>query len=468
MLTGIEKAQQLDIEETLNFWLNEERRCVTVKSLTLEFDGLTRQEAVHLLEECVTRRHSSSTSEDEPYYEITRCVVDPISNGRSIVRLVTSTTANGRGDIYSVCPKDAKSSVQAAHEIDRVKERQIFFAAEGQQQQSRIPPPIIRPSSQLLVDNIASATNDRSSSGSADAKENTLPVLTSNKSTARQPERTIASNSSCSALPNTSATTHTTTTTAAKFFSSSNSKSNGVDHKRKNTVTEDLSSSPTPAAVLKANPPKPTAMTDHKKISNNTETGASGTTNTHSKLVGNADDFIGDESSSSEEEETITKANRKNKPKDDQGEQSTTKKKKPRRNHDSSSQVVDAVDSMVATQKEVTRSKESTKGAMDSFASTRKVENIANIASNAIPNATAKARRKKYIEQTTMDERGYMHTETVCIMEDIPEEEMHQSQQLPKEIPKSSNNKSTISTSTSNANNKKQMGLNAFFAAKKK
>ena len=108
--TTIDKETSVSIQETIQFWLQDECRCITVQSVTHKFNYLTRSEAAQLLEleECVSLMSKGSTG----CCEVTRCCIEQESNGRSAVKLIKAIVTPDRetkkeatkGSIYSVCP----------------------------------------------------------------------------------------------------------------------------------------------------------------------------------------------------------------------------------------------------------------------------------------------------------------------------------------------------------------------------
>ncbi len=453
------------IEEIIHFWLCEERRCVTIKSLTLEFESLTRQEAARLLERHVLKHCGSG-------YEITRCVMDKNDRGRLVLRLVNSfmdgiNSINNdvkSSNIYSVSPlaktsdekkQIAVSSVQAAHEVDRVKERQVLLSREGSIQ----PLPFIIAPSLLLLEDATAAT---------EAKENSLPAISQvgdhtqvvenaprrTKDTAREQELPSMKSAKPIAAKNTAATT----TTAANFFSSAATKKQRQDSSRLvDTATiersKDIGAKET-AAVMAGNKKACNALPP--KTYNN-------------KLIGNADDFVGDELS---EEETSSYS---------QEGVSRTKATANTKSVTTSSSSENIQNDNDADGKSSRKQKREEKQENNVVASSAAINAFAGSQQEVKADdttATAKRarhrQRKKYVEQTTMDENGYMHTETICVMEDIlTDEEEEEVQQQQKSVGKKTMPKIGISISEASkvkqvVSNKKQMGLNAFFTTKKK
>ncbi len=126
-------------------------------------------------------------------------------------------------------------------------------------------------------------------------------------------------------------------------------------------------------------------------------------------------------------------------------------------------------------------------GSMDAFA--KKKDNGGDTGANAnVTAGTSKKRRKKMVEQTTIDKNGYMCTETVTVWEDVEDEEEIKESGKPKAMATAStgsarnNGKCPSSSSASSSKNnttksgsaggskggpKKQAGLMGFFAKKK-
>lgn len=110
-------------------------------------------------------------------------------------------------------------------------------------------------------------------------------------------------------------------------------------------------------------------------------------------------------------------------------------------------------------------SKEIVYGAMDSFAHKGDKKQGDGRSSQE----TGKRRRKKLVEKTTMDEKGYIHTETVCVWEDIPsDEEDNTAQGSPPKKPRpSATGEGPRRPAAKKTKGMKQAGLMGFFSKKK-
>jgi hypothetical protein len=446
MLTA---EEQNSVEERIHFWLCEELRCVSIKCLTMEFENLTRQEAAELLERYIVKNSANIK------YEITRCVLEKNDLGKLVLRLTKSSVdgsymvnSDNKGcNIYAVCPlaisgdgkkRVAVSSIQASHEVDRVKEREVFLSRVGKVKPLRS---IICPSLTSLED-CATWT---------EAKENSLPASPQvDPHFVHENARGHDVSRSKSANP---ISTKSITTSASSFFSSGAKKQSHDD--RRLDITSTVHTKKNEGALKKA-----PASVDNRKDCNPIPKKDSS-----KKLIGNADDFVGDESS--EEEVCYRPQNGQHSGK--------TKATKTFENGSCPSQGtnIDDPDTMNTRKQkrdvknEIDCSAAST--AINSFAGPQHEHNSKD--ESAAAKRVRHRQRKKYVEQTTMDENGYMHTETICVMEDIltDEEEPQQKTSANKNVmTKIGFNSKEDSKAKQVVGNKKQMGLSAFFTTKKK
>jgi hypothetical protein len=436
------------VEERIHFWLCEERRCVSIKFLTMEFDRLTRQEAADFLEKYLAK-HSSNGD-----FEVTRCVFEENGLGKLVLRLSKSSVDGSYicnsdikgSNIYSVCPLAASgnekkliavSSIQAAHEVDRVKEREGFLSTEGK----------VKPLRSIIY---PSLTSPEDSAVWTEAKENSIP--TSPKLDPHLVSGNAQGHDISTLKTSNSISTKGISTSAASFFSSSIAK------------TQNLGS-PMPEITCTAHARKndgaqQKASADNPKVGNPiVNKGFS------KKLIGNADDFVGDESS---EEETCFEPQN-----GQQSEKTILTKTKQNGHYPAQGTIIDKTDTISIRKQKRDEKKESD---FATASTTNKSFDVPQQKLNSNDEAATAKRvrhrqRKKYVEQTTMDENGYMRTETICVMEDIATDEEDQQQKM-------SVNKSMISKIGTNSKedskgkhvvgNKKQMGLSAFFTTKKK
>lgn len=438
------------VEERIHFWLCEERRCVSIKCLTMEFERLTRQEAADFLERYLAK-HSSKSD-----YEVTRCVLEENGYGKLVLRLSKSLVDGSYmfnsnikdSNIYSVCPMAvsgdekklvAVSSIQAAHEVDRVKEREGFLSREGKVKPLRS---IIYPSLTSLEDGAVWT----------EAKENSIPTspqldphLVSGTAQGHEVSRLKTSNP---------ISTKSITTSAASFFSSSIAKTQNLDSARLE-ITSTVHARKNDRAQQKA----PASVDNQKDGNPILNKGFS------KKLIGNADDFVGDESS---EEETCFKPQN-----GQQSEKTTATKTTQNDNCPTQGTNIDETDIISIRKQKRDEKKESDFAAAST--TNKSFEGPQQKHNSKDEVATAKRvrhrQRKKYVEQTTMDENGYMRTETICVMEDIATDEEEPQQKI--SVNKSMNAKiGTNSKEDSKGKhvvgNKKQMGLSAYFATKKR
>ncbi len=446
MLTA---EEQNSVEERIHFWLCEERRCVSIKCLTMEFENLTRQEAAELLERYIVKNIANIE------YEITRCVLEKNGHGKLVLRLTKSSvdgsymfnSDNKGSNIYAICPlaisgdgkkRVAVSSIQAAHEVDRFKEREVFLSREGKVKPLRS---IICPSLSSLED---CATWTEAKENSSPASPQVDPPFVHENARGHEVSKLKSANLS---------STKSITTSAASFFSSG-AKKQSHDGLRLD-ITSTVHTKKNEEALKKA-----PASVDNRKDCNPIPKKDSS-----KKLIGNADDFVGDESS----EEEICYRPQNGQPSgktkatktfehgscptqgtniDDPDTKSTRKQKRDEKNEIDCSAASANINSFAGPQQE--------HNSKDESAATKRVRH---------------RQRKKYVEQTTMDENGYMHTETICVMEDIltDEEESQNKTSVNKNaMTKTRFNSKEDSKAKQVIGNKKQMGLSAFFTTKKK
>jgi len=332
--------------------------------------------------------------------------------------------ASRSSTLYAVCPLNSadgcKLSIKDVHSAELAKIQDQFLSSKS----SSDIKCFIRPSSPLLADISMSKENS--------SPDHLIPVLFS-KPTRPLQTRQAQSKSNGNITAESSSTVKTTTPRLADkdqektFPNAKNSAASsffGSHATKKRNVTQKPRESPSKSAT---------------------------------NQVGNADDFVGDEESDEEKENHVLDVETEvvNMNEEEPEEEPVKIVKKSRRKKKAEDE-----------ETELDPQSETTKGAMDAFA----VVATKSSSSQSVA-SSGKRRRQKHVERTSVDVDGYLKTETVCIMEDIPtdEEEGESKNTAPIET------KSSLTAKTSNASKKpvaksigkkKQMGLNAFFTKK--
>ena len=186
-------------------------------------------------------------------------------------------------------------------------------------------------------------------------------------------------------------------TISSKTTSSTKSSSNNKSSKSSATVPS-MFQRAAAAVPSRSNKPKATVEQDEKE------------NNKRPKLVGNADDFVGDEEESDDEVQMDTK------PVNVRG----------RAVPDDEAMIHDDEEEE-ETKEEKAKAKPTIYGAMDDFA---KPKEKAAPQDEGAPKR--RRRRKRLVEKTTIDKSGYLHTETQEIWEDIPTDE--EEEEAPKKV----------------------------------
>jgi len=107
-------------------------------------------------------------------------------------------------------------------------------------------------------------------------------------------------------------------------------------------------------------------------------------------------------------------------------------------------------------------------GAIDAFASTKSKSNGTMRHTTSTNGNKVQRQRKKLVEKTTMDKNGYIHTEMVEVVEDIPSDEDENQKPTRSQLSTTSTKQKTKpKAKAKNTKNMKQAGLMGFFAKKK-
>lgn len=306
----------------------------------------------------------------------------------------------------------------------------------------------------------------------------------------------IASEVTTTSIPATSSVTKSKVTTAAAFFGSSNTKSSNSANKKKSSTTEETSTAKTSK--------EDNVTQEHKDSSTKNEKSNKRVNENNSKLSarGNADDFIGDTDEDEDflQEEAARKkrnaaAARKAAREQMQNEQTKRrnlgsmkerrsyvdpeKKRRVLDDDDEEDEVMEqeASDEEMKGLEKGEEVKEAKVGAMDAFAKKSSPSSSSEMGlknkSDGNNNGGSKKRIKKLVEQTSVDENGYMRTEMVTIWEEVDDTNEVESKStsgtsaLKKNagMAKSGSGKASSST-VKKGGAKKQTGLMGFFAKK--
>jgi len=204
------------------------------------------------------------------------------------------------------------------------------------------------------------------------------------------------------------------TTTAASFFKTkaAAAKEEGKENKQ------------VAAPSKKAAPKKPAAKTAAAKSAPQKAGAPSQPMESKGKKVGNADDFVGDLEDSDDDDEAMEVDEEEDSVEVVEAAPSKKKARKPAAKKAAKKRVqLDDSDEDEEPEK-VT-------GAMDAF-----VKESPNKPQQQPQLPSHRPRRKKLVEKTTVDKAGYLHTETVEVWEEIPEEELKKEAERKKEASK--------------------------------
>jgi hypothetical protein len=189
-----------------------------------------------------------------------------------------------------------------------------------------------------------------------------------------------------------------------------------------------------------------------------------------SKMIGNADDFVGDQEEDSDDERDMEEHSKKA-AKHAEHEKSPTSKRKNRKTQ------AEVEEEM--RQEEVARKssgmyqndsddEQHFKGAMDAFTTKTK-----NTEPSTTQTGSGKKRRKKLVEKTTMDSKGYMTTTTEVVWEEVDSDEEENTAKSNASATQSaaskalSSSKAAASKTKTKPSDMKQKGIMGFFAKKK-
>lgn len=192
-----------------------------------------------------------------------------------------------------------------------------------------------------------------------------------------------------------------------------------------------------------------------------------GSKNNKTSFVGNADDFEGDvdedEEDEREEQARKLKTDSQRVKKADEARSKRSKAaraaaetRKKRKNEQQVEHENDNNERSGGVEKVV--------GAMDAFASTKSKLNGTLRDTTSTNGNKVRRQRKKLIEKTTMDKNGYIHTEMVEEMEDIPSDEDEKLKPTRSEV---ATRKPNPKPKAKKTKEKKQAGLMGFFSKKK-
>jgi len=306
----------------------------------------------------------------------------------------------------------------------------------------------------------------------------------------------IVSKTTTTSFSATSAATKSKVTTAAAFFGSSNNKSSNGGNKKKSSTTEETSTARSSKGDNENLEHTDSSAKDEKVNKRVTEN------NSKSSVSGNADDFIGDTDEDEDflQEEAARKkrnAAAARKAAREQMQNDQTKRRnlgsmKERRScvdpekrrrvledddEEDADTEKDAGDVELKGLEKGEEVKEAKVGAMDAFAKKTSPSSSSEMGSknksDGNNNGGSKKRIKKLVEQTSVDENGYMRTEMVTVWEEVDDTNEVKSKStsgtsaLKKNagMAKSGSGKASSSTAKKGGA-KKQTGLMGFFAKK--
>lgn len=218
------------------------------------------------------------------------------------------------------------------------------------------------------------------------------------------------------------------TVTAASFFgksAKSSSTSTNTQQKSKSTLSSD-SQTVKKKSVANSMFQKKTAQEEKENKHNKQRTESKPAV--EKKVVGNADDFVGDDESS--DDESVNPVEVPPSPK---------KRDQPDVNENDETAQVEEIDLMDVDQ------------------DPKKEENMETESS---PAPKKRGRRKKLVQKTSVDSKGYFHTETQEIWEDIPSDEE------PERIKPKKTTKKLAAPAKKKAKGMKQGSIGSFFAKK--
>ena len=333
-------------------------------------------------------------------------------------------------------------SIQIAHERDMALYRDMLVDNDNPESITNISTTllsanvkldVIAPAEQLLSvyrESLASG-NDLAAHGDA-PQENTAASTMSSSSKNRLPKKATtaaaffgdkgagAAGKKKSVLPaKGSKTVAKAKKPASKKGSSSNNSTS--DTKGTNDTKDGVTATiPKNSAAVTATIPKKSAAVNRADEQNEKENNA-----VADDVVGNADNFVGDlddEDDDDDVDEVVMQEPaivRENKA------SSKRRAKAIQDDDDDDDDNVNPSPDKKTKQKEA-KPKPPVTGAMDAFATTsqsQKLESQSSSGDGGSKQLPKKRRRKKMVEKTTMDQSGYLHTETQEIWEDVPSDE---------------------------------------------
>lgn len=429
--------------------IHDEHQCVTSKSLCVDL-GITRRAASQLLEE-VPNSFGQST---DYVYEVTRCVWKKM-NGKSVARLRTCNvntstskpTTKSQGCIYSIAlvtPQNGGASIKSGHAYTMTLLRDALL------QQDALPA-ILCPN--LACDCIISAEKIQVLDTGEPRRSRIIGMAKCeiNEDKSMKPgggrKTSIRAHSSSLTKPK------TVNMTAASFFATNKSSSVKIskDCKVETKISKKI--------VKKDSKPEDKERLAEKKERKVAVQGLKKTVilasdkKRKSKVIGDADDFVGDEDEDDDFIEEDKERQRRNAVAARKSVQEANKKKtreKPqRRTHPREDNIGSEVECEVD-------------GAMDAYASYK----------TDVGPKGSKRRKKVLEEKTFQDEKGYFRTETVTVWKDVEDIDSNKSSNVNSSCPSK-----TVETNASGQKkvghktkpkNMKQQGLFGYFTAKKK
>ena len=475
------------LEQILSL-LNDQRECVTLRSIMLELT-VTRCVARDILEELVNRSASSKVGDTGMKYEVMRMIPKKVEEGkRTLMELVATDPSvsddenNNKGSIFSISicndtqdaveineddvdengndisnPNSSHSGtaaillVSAAHEKALAVQRDMFtsgsnggasqlcsiFGADGIGTSSGSR--YVLPAPELCVENEDGISIIRREKRGRDV----VVVGASYPSSAAGKKSKFGTTSSLA----TSKSSHASTkkgkaTTAAAFFKNASATSS------------------------KAKKPAAKKKEEEKENSRN------------KKVTTSVDDFVGDIDEDEEflEEERARKERVARKATKEARERENDDKVKKRNTEGAGRRAKDASKRQKHHEKSEDNAMdieyddahidddEKKTGALDAFTKKREKSSPSTTARSS--SGGVKKRRKKLVEETTVDANGYMRTETITVWEDVSDDEVEVKSSKPA-VAKAVATKPKAKSVKKSGGSKKQAGLASFFAKKK-
>jgi len=430
--------------------IHDERQCVTSKSLCIDL-GITRRNASQLLEAVLT----SFNQDAECVYEVTRCVWKR-TDGKSVARLrkrdvkasKSEPRSNPQGSIYSIAlltSQNGAASFLSGHVYTMTLLRDALL-------QQGAPPAILCPD--IACDCILPAEEVRVRDTGEPRRARIVGMATGENAKNKSAKPVVKSvrSSKVGASSTSVIRSKKVNMTAASFFGSTNSSSVKKAEGCK-TVLNDTKKNVKISKKSENDEDRTTEEKEEKAVTRTKrKSGKRVSTKKRkekdiSKSVGNADDFVGDEDEDDDFIKEDEQRQRRNAVAARKSVRETAEKKpqkKPqRRIPPTDDNSADEIEEMV-------------EGAMDTYA-TPKTDGGQKVG--------AKQKKRVLEEKTTVDENGFLRTETVTVwkeMSDVEEKKANSSR--PPSRSAVGNKKAVVKK---NVKNMKQQGLFGFFTAKK-